>query len=184
MKTLKEIIAGLKIRKGTAHGTNKHGAFWTISGDDFFARIRRTGGDGIGQSTPDVSYYLDFRHFRNGEISAMVYRDAWHQNGAYCGAGKTWQNVSEVLEAQTIEQVVVILKGIEIDGSPVCGSNPVDLIESLRKLGLPEAEPAPDEPNWAEVNNLICQAAFFTGGGFAFGTSWDSFSKESLYQFP
>lgn len=148
MNTLKDLIISKKIRKGKAHGITKHGAFWTPSGaNDFFVVLRSAGGDGIGQNAPDVTYYLDFRHYRNGQVSAKVCRKAWHQNGEYSGAGTSWLDVSEILNAQSVEEVIAILKGKDLDGSAIISDQYArnDLTPALIAFGLVESLPAPDE---------------------------------------
>lgn len=143
MKTLKDIIIASKIRKGPAHGTTKRGAFWTFVEDEYFAKLRRSGGDGIGENSPDVTHYLDFRHFRDGSVTAVITRDAYHQNGGYSGGGKEQIDASEILGCTTIEDVEIALKGIGRDESVIGSSH--NLRPTLHALGLPESAPAPDE---------------------------------------
>ena len=69
MKTLKEIIVETKCRKGESDGTTKQGAFW-FACDEIL--IRSFGGDGVGQSSTDLRNYLQLRHYRNGEVKAVV----------------------------------------------------------------------------------------------------------------
>lgn len=147
MQTLKNIIEAMKIRKGPAHGTTKRGAFWTPSKDRYIACLRWTGGDGIGQSSPDVHFYLEIRHFRSGEMRAIVVRDAYHQNGEYAGAGKSVTDVTPVLDAQTAEDALVVLKGIRTQSGESVVDVGKDLVAVLVGLGLPDAMPAPDEVN-------------------------------------
>jgi hypothetical protein len=141
MNTLRQIIEAQKIRKGPATGTNKQGAYWSIEK----IQLRNSGGDGIGQSSPDVKHFLDLRHFRNGDIQAKICRHAWHQNGAWSGGGDNWLDVSQIVDCQTIEQVICVLKGVEMYDNPVICSDPLGLVETLRRLGLVDAEKSPDE---------------------------------------
>ena len=143
MKTLKDLIIEAKCRKGEAHGTTKRGAYWNCGTP---AKIRSYGGDGIGNSGSSVTHCLELRHFRNGEVAAIVHVDAWHQNGSYAGAGDWWHDVSGILGSTTIEEVIVALKGERFDDTPAYSEwGKGNLVEALSKLGLPEAASAPDE---------------------------------------
>ena len=149
MKTLKDLIIDNKCRRGPADATTKRGAFWLCPGavDRGIAiKIRRAGGDGIGQSSPDVTYSIHLRHYRSGEVRAMVERDAYHQNGSYSGGGTDWIDVSEILGATTIEEVVVALLAAGGDAGPVYSKRySGDLTKLLSGLGLPVCAPSPDE---------------------------------------
>jgi hypothetical protein len=144
MKTLKEIVIDRKCRKGTAVGTTKHGAFWLACEP---IKTRAAGGDGVGLNAPKVIYELHLRHFRTGEVRAVIRRDAWHQNGSNSGAGQDWGDANAVLDCRTIEEVVVALKGTSLYDSPVIEDHFIarDVTARLRELDLPDAERAPDE---------------------------------------
>lgn len=149
MKTLKSLIIDRKIRKGTAHGTTKRGAYWTLADkpNEYFAILRRSGGDGIGQSAPDVTHGLELRHFRSGEVRAVIVRDAYHQNGSYSSGGTSYHDASAILDCVTVEDVIVALKaaGTEESGSVYSDGKVENLTRALVALGLPVSAPAPDE---------------------------------------
>ncbi len=144
MKTLKELIADRKCRKGAAAGTTKRGAYWLACEP---IKIRSYGGDGIGQSAPDIDHHLELRHYRSGEIRAMVCRNARHQNSGT----STRYSPAELLDCTTSEQVIVALKGSQVE----CGYDYSEhaysdyfadsLTKTLAALGMPDSEPAPDE---------------------------------------
>jgi len=137
MKTLKEVIVESKCRKGPSAGTTKRGAFWLFVEP---TKIRRYGGDGIGQSGADCTNYLELRHYRDGTVAAVIHGHYWRQNGS---APDDWLRCDSLLECTSIEQLIVALKGLSFaDGSHVFSD---DFADKLGMLGLPEAEPAPDE---------------------------------------
>jgi hypothetical protein len=144
MKTLKEIVIDRKCRKGIAAGTTKRGAFWLACEP---IKTRAAGGDGIGLNAPRVIYDLQLRHFRSGEVRAVIRRDSWHQDGSNGATSQDWGDANAVLDCSTIEEVVVALKGTSLFNSPVVEDDLVgrDLTARLRELGLPDAERAPDE---------------------------------------
>lgn len=147
MSTLKDLIIARKYRKGESAGTTKRGAYWRVAKP---IRIRSYGGDGIGQSAPDCEHLLEFRHFRSGEVRAIIHIDCYHQNGSYSGGGDSWHDVSEILDFTTIEDVIVVLKGQKIGDSgysvnAYSDSYSRELSDLLEEFGLPSSEPAPDE---------------------------------------
>lgn len=145
MKTLRECIEGVKCRKGKATGTTKDGAFWLACGE---IHLRDAGGDGIGNSGADIDFDLHLRHYRDGQVKAMVCRSSWHQNSGhgnrYCAAS--------ILDCTTVEQVIVELKrGMVFDyqfsdtETVYSDRNAETVTTALVALGLAECEPAPDE---------------------------------------
>ena len=136
MKTLKEIVEDLHVRKGKSNGVTKRGAFW-LACDEIM--LRRSGGDGIGQNSPDVTHYLQIRHYRDGAVRPVIRRHAWHQNGTYSGSGDNFTAVAEIVEATTVEQIAAILMGYSAHNPGHDG-----LMTALAALGMPAAEPAPD----------------------------------------
>jgi hypothetical protein len=150
MKTLAQIIIDQKCRKGKAAGTTKKGAYWLAAN----LRTRATGGDGIGQNGADVSYSLQLRHFRNGDVTAVIHYHSWHQN---TGTENKYELIDSFpspggfLALATVEQVIVELKGIKMDvwcGYPenVYSDRCEDILtKGLTALGLLEMEAAPDE---------------------------------------
>jgi hypothetical protein len=143
MKTLKDIIIEKHIRTGKAWSTTKHGAYWCLTGEDWFCKLRRAGGDGIGASEADITYWLDFRHFRDGAVRAVICKEGWHQNS---GTYKAWIDADKILSACTSEDVDVALKSISHDGDPVYSTYQTkELNEKLAALGIPESLPAPDD---------------------------------------
>lgn len=135
MKTLKDLLIARKIRKGTAHGTTKRGAFWLLEGKDRATKIR--------QDSSDLTYWLDLRHYRSGEVSAVVDVESWHQN---YGLKHHYIRANEVLNCSTVEEVIVTLKGIRDEDSPVYSDlQSTELTKTLVDLGLPLSVPPPDE---------------------------------------
>lgn len=144
MRTLKECVEGLKCRKGAADGTTKDGAYWLAAKS---VETRSCGGDGIGQSAPDVRWWLQIRHYRGGEVRVVMHRKSWHQNH---GDKSRFRSVP-VADMTTVEQIVVKLKeGVDMgDGydTETCYSDERydALAETLKSIGLVEREPGPDE---------------------------------------
>ena len=144
MRTLTQIIHATKCRKGKAAGTTKKGAFW-LACDEI--KIRSWGGDGIGQSGADMDYLLQLRHFRNGETAASLHYHAWHQND---GTTHKYHTCPALLDCTTVEQIIVVLKGTQVD-SGYCPENVYSdrmeekLTAALVALGMPVMETAPDE---------------------------------------
>lgn len=143
MKTLQECVENAKCRKGQAAGTTKRGAYWLACGP---VMIRSFGGSGIGNSGADCRHYLELRHYRTGEVRALIHGRYWHQDGA---KPDRYQPV-EILECTTVEQVIVHLKGERIGDEDWKDSVYSDyfedsLTEALVGLGLAQSEPAPDE---------------------------------------
>jgi hypothetical protein len=144
MKTLKEIIVERKCRKGTPAGTTKRGAYWLACEP---ITTRASGSDGVGQNPPRVIYELHLRHFRSGEVRAVIHRNVWHQSGSQSAVGQDWADANAVVDCSTIEEVVVALKGISLNDSPVVEDYLIsrEIAKRLRELGLPDSAPAPDE---------------------------------------
>lgn len=145
MKTLKELVIESKCRRGPADGTDKRGAFWNGS----VTKIRRSGGDGIGQSSADVTHTLHLKHYRSGEVRAVVKIDRYHQNGSYSGGGTEWVGVSQILDCATVEEVITALinAGSEESGRLYSEYYEEELTQLLTGLGMVESLPAPDEAN-------------------------------------
>lgn len=139
MKTLKELIIDRKCRKGESVGTTKSGAFW-LACDPI--RIRSFGGDGIGQSARNCDNYLQLRHYRSGEVKAVVNYHSWHQNS---GTHDSYISVP-ILDCTTVEDVIVILKGVSDDDTAAYSNwGEGNLTKALVGLGMAESLPAPDE---------------------------------------
>lgn len=150
MKTLKTLVEHTRCRKGPAFGTTKSGAFWLAIPP---IRIRSYGGDGIGQSSAAVTHELQLRYFRDGTIQAVVRYQSWHQNS---DTTETFTCV-DILNLNTVEEVVIALKRIEIkadeeyawDVSPRTNAYSDQyrkhLEVALINLGMSLAAPAPDE---------------------------------------
>lgn len=141
MKTLKELVIETKCRTGSADGTTKRGAFWRAV-DPIL--IRSYGGDGIGQSSAKIDHFLHLRHYRSGEVSAVVCVHGWHQN---YGPSNNWVPVSAILDCTTLEDVIVALKAAKGEEGLSLYSNwgEGNLRKSLLGLGLIESLPAPDD---------------------------------------
>lgn len=142
MKTLKEAVEAEQCRKGKADGTTKRGAYW-LATDPII--IRRSGGDGIGQSSADVTWTLELRHYRSGEVRPVIHRDAWHQNGSWSGAGDDYYGRQDIGGAGTIEEVVVRLKNGVGDEACYSDKRYDDLRDALLAIGMTESIPGPDE---------------------------------------
>lgn len=139
MKRLEELIVAAKCRKGTSAGTTKQGAFWLACTPTL---IRSFGGDGIGQASTDWRNYLQLRHYRNGEVKAVVNYHGWHQNQ---GTSDSYRTV-QILDCTSIEDVIVILKGvIHNETSAYSDWGKDNLTAALSELGMIESAPAPDE---------------------------------------
>lgn len=142
-KTLADCIRALRCRKGPADGTTKDGAFWLAHEEEIV--LRRAGGDGIGQSAPDITYYLVLRHYRDGAVRAKVMEKAYHQNGTHID----WYEISALPECTTIEEAEVVLRRpVPTEHAEICaysGNHRADIAAALTALGLPEADPSPDE---------------------------------------
>jgi hypothetical protein len=141
-KTLKDLIIALRCRRGTAAGTTKQGAYWLAHHPIL---IRSYGGDGIGSNPSQIEHLLELRHYRSGDVRAMIHKDTWHQNGAK-PQGTPYTPADDVLEAQSVEEVIVALKGIEFkDTAAYSDQYPKSIIEALQPMGLPISLPAPDD---------------------------------------
>ena len=138
LPTLKDLVIAQKCRKGPSDGTTKRGAYWQCAE----VQIRSYGGDGIGQSAASVKHVLLLRHFRSGEVRAVIHRDVYHQNGGE----DTWHPANEILDCTTIEDVIVQLKSMNCGEAAAYnkwGENA--LYDALTELGMIESLPAPDE---------------------------------------
>lgn len=136
-KTLSFCVEAARCRKGKAAGTTKRGAYWLACEPII---LRRAGGDGIGQSAPGITWRLELRHFRGGEVRPTLHREGWHQNGS----SDDYYGRPELATTRTVEEVIVILKAGA--NNETCYSDYyVDkLTAALVDLGLPESEPGPD----------------------------------------
>jgi len=143
---MKNCIENSKCRRGTADGTTKSGAYWFACDA---IKLRCAGGDGIGQSGADITFWLELRHYRSGECRAVIHRNAWHQNGCYGGGGDCYTQMPAILVCATVEDVIVALKaGIDDGyGRETCYSDYHEetLTAALTALGLPATAPAPDD---------------------------------------
>lgn len=143
MTTLREAVELTKCRKGKSVGTTKRGAYW-LACDPIV--VRRAGGDGIGQSAPDITWTLELRHFRGGEVRPTAHEEACHQNGSYSGAGDQYFAMAALGECASVEEVIVALKGGVKDQEACYSDRCYDrLRDSLVSLGLPESAPGPDD---------------------------------------
>jgi len=140
MQTLKDLIIATKSRKGPAAGTDKRGAYWLVRE----IRIRSYGGDGIGQNASNIRNYLQLKHYRSGEVRAVVIQNSWHQN---YGDNTSWHGVNGILDSTTVEEVICVLlnSGDEEFGVLYESYFEEELTEMLTELGLPRSLPSPDE---------------------------------------
>lgn len=138
--TLETLIRSTKCRKGKATAITAKGAYWLAIPP---IKIRRFGGDGIGNDSPDRTNTLELRHYRDGKVRTMIKQESWHQNH-----GNHSEEVIVSLNFHTTaEEVIVTLKNHTIcDRQPVSDYFQNDLIDALVGLGLPEYEvPSPDD---------------------------------------
>jgi hypothetical protein len=147
-KLLRDLVVESKCRKGKAHGTDERGAYWYALhlADECYARLFSRGGDGIGRSGADITGWLEFKHYRNGDMVAQLVFHTWHEND---GPGDQFF-VADILNCATAEEVVVALKKMEMpDGKAALGSERMvnGLVQQLVGDGLVEAAPAPDDDN-------------------------------------
>ena len=141
LKTLKDLVIEKKCRKGPSAGATAGGAYW----EALTVITRRCGGDGFGQSAPDITWRLFLRHLRDGTVQATLRHYRWHQNGEYSGGGSSYYGVDAVLGCTTAEEVLVLLHGV-VGGEHECVLTDDDKVtEALVAFGLPRAAPAPDE---------------------------------------
>ncbi len=140
MSTIKELVESKKCRTGKAAGTTKRGAYWIAVGP---VLLRDYGGDGIGNNSPDMKNYLYLRHYRSEEVQATVCCESWHQN---TGDREQWESFPELLDCETVEDVIVALKSWRFFDSPVYSDVfESNVTEAMTDLGLPLAAPSPDE---------------------------------------
>jgi hypothetical protein len=150
MKNLATLIAEKKCRKGESNGTTKKGAYWLAIAP---VTLRDFGGDGIGNAAANQKVKLYLRHFRSGEVAAVLAWSSWHQNG---GRPTVWQACPELLDCETIEDIIVVLKATKIwEQDTDCEINAfsdhcIDNLDCLSELGLPVAAPSPDETDPSE----------------------------------
>lgn len=144
--SMKERVEAMHCRRGPATGTTKRGAYWLATEP---IEIRSYGGDGIGNSAVDCRHWLELRHYRSGEVSAVIFVRRWHQNGA--NPGDSYHGVDEILDCDYAECVIVLLKGMRVDTGYDMREHAYSdrfgpsLTAALTGLGLPACEPSPDE---------------------------------------
>jgi hypothetical protein len=145
-KTVRDIITNRHIRKGQSTGITSDGAFWIADTGDRDNNLSCGGGDGIGESAEDVGWYINIRHYRNGEVRCYLSRETWHQNE---GTRICKTRADDILDAVTIEEVIQLIRSHKIDNgyerSVVQLSD--EGCDRLRKYlpELPESIPSPDE---------------------------------------
>ena len=143
LKTLREIAIARKSRKGPADKITQDGAYWLA----VEIEIDSGGGGGIGQSGAQVSYLLQVRHYRSGDIRAYITRKTWHQND---GGNNRRTRADDLLDCSTIEDLITAMQQHEIESDycenykiAVSGYGHKTMITNLSEL--PESLPAPDE---------------------------------------
>ena len=100
-KTFAEIVREKKCRRGKASGIDESGAYWNAIKP---ITTKMSGGTGIGNSEPQVSFYLEARHYRAGQIMIGVVRESLHQN--YNDVFE-WIDTPFISEADSVESVIV-----------------------------------------------------------------------------
>jgi hypothetical protein len=138
MRTLKEIIINTRCRKGAADSIDIDGAYWMPFSPIL---LRRTGGDGVGSNARDIEYLIEFRHYRSGEVRAVLHEHSWHQN---TGSSSVYHTI-DICDLNTGEDVIIVLlaAGHECIGND--GRYSRLLIEKLAHVGLKPCDPSPDE---------------------------------------
>lgn len=137
--TLTNYIEEQKCRKGASDGITKKGAFWIAAQ----VKIRDYGRDGIGNNESDKVHFLQLRHYRSGETSAVIHYHSWHQN---YGHTNSYHNVDLVLDCETVEEVIAELKGVSINGAHAFSEYCREGLEGLLgELGMPLSHPSPDD---------------------------------------
>jgi hypothetical protein len=140
--TLKEAVQKERCRKGKADGITKRGAYWLACEPIV---LRRAGGDGIGQSAPDITWSLEIRHFRDNSVVPTLHRSAWHQNGSYSGGGDRYFIREGLADVTTVEEAIANLKAGTSEEHCYHSSRYAEVRDALLALGLPEAAPSPDD---------------------------------------
>jgi hypothetical protein len=137
--TLKDLTIAKKVRKGESVGRNKQGSYWVA----FSEKTACYGGDGIGQSAADIDYLFKLKHYRSGEVEAVIVRHSWHQNS---GNHFNFIDAAKVLEMETVEDVLDYLAFIKDAGDRVYvdSSYRESMTKALEEFGLVHAK-APDE---------------------------------------
>lgn len=138
MSTLKDIILNARCRKGAAYSIDIDGAYWLPFSP---IRLRRTGGDGIGNNARDVEYLLEFRHYRSGEVRAAVHEHSWHQN---TGSSSVYYTI-DICDLTTGEDVIRVLLAADHECVGNGGRDGQFIIEKLAHVGLKPCDPSPDD---------------------------------------
>jgi hypothetical protein len=140
MKTLEDLIIEAKCRSGKPYEISEDGAYWLYTDR---ITLKRTGGDGIGQSTADISYILELRHYRNDDVRAIIIVELWHEN-----YGKKTEeiNADSVLSCTCVEELIIALLKLrdEREGK-CCDTTFVRPWYWEHCTGLPLGKPAPDD---------------------------------------
>lgn len=126
MKTLKEIIIDLKVRKGEPDGLTERGAFWKV------AKFRAAENGGY-------VYNVSLSHSRNNNVECWIVR--YNSADAFVDA----QSHEVLLTAQTVEGFIVTLWNCSYGGTFLRNTWNSNIRWNLEKLGLPYCEPGPDE---------------------------------------
>lgn len=138
MKTLETLVKDARIRKGVAAAITSKGAYWTMA--DLSSLIGASGGDGVGNSAPDLRLHLELRHYRDGFVEAGVIETSWHQNH---GTHVTFHPIPTLLSCRDAESVVALLVAFaEERGFEVVTKH---LAKDVEALGWTWAPPSPDE---------------------------------------
>ena len=145
MTTLRDIITDRKTRKGQAAKITRDGAYWETA-----IEINSEGGDGIGQAVSNITWYIEVRHYRAGDLRAYINRHSWHQNS---GTRDLRTRADDLLECQTIEDLIQVAESHEVvDRNDPCGYREEVRVSDRCRERLPDdlpemavSLPAPDE---------------------------------------
>jgi hypothetical protein len=139
--TLKDLTIAKKSRKGEPDGRNKRGAYWTT----LSVKTAGFGGDGIGQNAPDIDWFFEIRHYRDGRVQSILRRHSWHQN---TGTNNDYADASKAVDMDTIEDVLDYLaslgEGDYEERYYVDSYHREDVTKAIEEFGLGHAK-APDE---------------------------------------
>jgi hypothetical protein len=138
---LQDAVKAARVRKGPAAGIDDTGEFWVIPEPPL---IDIHGSDGVGNNASHRKAFLHLRHYRSGQVEAVVRIVSWHQNA---GESSKYVNVSGILSGMTAAEVIsgLLAREVETCWEFFDPSRTDDLTKWLGGLGIPAAAPSPDE---------------------------------------
>jgi hypothetical protein len=138
---LQDAVKAARVRKGPAAGIDDTGEFWLLPDPPL---IGIHGGDGVGNNASHRKSFLHLRHYRSGQVEAVVRIASWHQNA---GESSNHVNVSGILSSMTVAEVIsgLLAREVETCWEFFDPNGADDLAQWLGGLGIPAAAPSPDE---------------------------------------